>query len=133
MKIFVAGTFDPMHVGHQWLLSQAAFLGDVVAVVASDAMVKKIRGRAAHAPEEVRAERVRAENLENMVVRVGRSDGDFLATLREAGPDILLLGFDQRADESAIRSAFPDLEIRRATAYFPEFFKSSRFRYTEKK
>lgn len=122
-----------MHVGHQWLLSQAAVLGEVVVVVASDRMVKKIRGRAAQALTEVRVARVLAENLKNVVVRIGRSDGDFLATLREESPDVLLLGFDQRADEAAIRAAMPELEIRRAEPYFPEFFKSSRFRYTEKK
>ena len=129
MKVFIAGTFDPLHVGHQWFLAQANELGDdVTVVVATDSMIRKIRGRDSFEKQEERLVRVSEENFSHHNVRLGREDGDFLQTLREESPDILLLGFDQYANVDLIKAEFPGLEIRRATQFFPEFFKSSNFR-----
>lgn len=128
-KVFIAGTFDPFHVGHQWFLAQANELGERVSViVATDAMVRQIRGRDPFDSQENRLARVSAEGFGHHNVRFGREDGDFLQTLREEAPDILLLGFDQHANEEVIAAEFPDLEIRRASAFYPEFFKSTKFR-----
>ncbi len=129
MKVFIAGTFDPYHVGHQWFLAQAREIGEEVAViVATDKMIAQIRGRASFDNEKNRMARVAREGFGNVVVRLGREDGDFLQTLREEKPEILLLGFDQHANEELIQATFPELEIRRATQFYPEFFKSSNFR-----
>lgn len=134
MKIFLAGTFDPLHLGHQWLLWNTTKLADkVVVIVATDKMVRKIRGRSAFFPETERLARLQQEHLPNTKIRLGRKDGDFLQTLQEESPDILLLGFDQKADEILIQKKFPDLEVYRAPKYYPEFFKSSYFRYTQEK
>lgn len=134
MKIFIAGTFDPLHIGHQWLLWYAAELSDeLVVIVATDSMVSQVRGRDSYDLETKRMERLQQEKLPHTTIRLGREDGDFLKTLREEAPDILLLGFDQYAQEEMIQQEFPKLEIRRAKKYFPEFFKSSHFRYTEEK
>lgn len=129
MKIFIAGTFDPLHIGHQWLLWHATKSADnVVVIVATDKMVRKIRGRSAFFSETERITRLQKEKLPRTKIRLGRNDGNFLQTLQEESPNILLLGFDQNANEIAIQKEFPDLEIRRAKKYFPEFFKSSYFR-----
>jgi len=134
VKIFIAGTFDPLHIGHQWLLWYAVELADaVVVVVATDKMVNKIRGRDSFASEVKRIERLEQERLPHTKIRLGREDGNFLQTLEEEVPDVLLLGFDQYAEEEVIQERFPKLEIRRAQKYFPEFFKSSHFRYTKEK
>ncbi len=131
MKIFVAGTFDPLHIGHQWLLWHAAKMTDkLVIIVATDVMVRQVRNRDPFFPEQERMKRLNQEMLPNTIIRLGREDGDFLQTLREESPDMLLLGFDQVANEELIQSTFPELEICRAEKYFPEFFKSSHFRRT---
>lgn len=134
VKIFIAGTFDPLHIGHQWLLWNATKKAtELVVILATDVMVHKIRGRSSHFSEQERMLRLQKEELPHTTVRVGREDGDFLQTLREESPDVLLLGFDQNANEKLIQAEFPELEIRRAKKYFPEFFKSSHFRYTKEK
>lgn len=134
MKIFIAGTFDPLHIGHQWLLWNASKKAtELVIIVATDIMVQKIRGRASHFSEQERLKRIQQEFFPNAHIRLGREDGDFLQTLQEESPDMLLLGFDQKANETLIQKTFPALEIHRAEKYFPEFFKSSYFRYTKKK
>lgn len=133
-KLFLAGTFDPLHIGHQWLLWNATQLAkEMVVIIATDKMVRKIRGREPFFPEKERLARLQQENLPHTKIRLGREDGDFLQTLNEESPDILLLGFDQNADIELIQRQFPRLEIRRAQKYFPEFFKSSHFRYTQEK
>ena len=129
MRIFIAGTFDPLHIGHQWVLWNATKEGtETVVIVATDRMVRQIRGRDSSFTEQERLKRLEQETFPNTKIRLGREDGNFLQTLREENPDILLLGFDQHADEEMIQSEFPHLEIRRAGKYFPEFFKSSKFR-----
>ncbi len=134
MKIFVAGTFDPLHIGHQWLLWNATKKAtEMTVVVATDITVRRIRGRDPFYSEEDRLVRLQEEMLPHTKIRLGREDGDFIQTLHEESPNILLLGFDQRADERLIKKEFPDLEIFRAEKYFPEFFKSSHFRYTKEK
>lgn len=134
MKLFLAGTFDPLHIGHQWLLWNATKIADeIVVIVATDTMVRKIRGRSAFAPETERLARLQQEYLPHTKIRLGREDGNFLQTLREESPDVLLLGFDQHANENTIQKEFPTLKIKRAEKYFPEFFKSSHFRYTQEK
>ena len=134
MKLFLAGTFDPLHIGHQWLLWNATKIADeVVVIIATDKMVRKIRGREPFSPAKERLARLQQENLSHTKIRLGREDGNFLQTLREESPDILLLGFDQHANEEEIQKEFPSLEIRRSEKYFPEFFKSSHFRYTQEK
>jgi cytidyltransferase-like protein len=134
VKIFVAGTFDPLHIGHQWLLWDAVKKATAMTVViATDVTVRKIRGRDSFYTEEKRMNRLKQEMLPNTKIRLGRTDGDFIQTLREEDPDILLLGFDQIADEKLIRDNFSRLKIRRTEKYFPEFFKSSHFRYNKEK
>ncbi len=127
-KLFVAGTFDGLHAGHQFFLWQASEMCEkLLVVVARDATVHRIKGRPAKYSEEVRLERVKREDLPNATVRLGRGDGDFFETLRKEFPDGLLLGYDQRFDEGKAKKVFPKLVIMRAEAYKPEHFKSSKY------
>jgi cytidyltransferase-like protein len=128
-KVFVAGTFDGLHAGHQFFLWCAAQISkSLVVVVARDSTVLKLKKRVPKFPESERQARVFFEDLPNACVRLGRADGDFWQTLSEENPDVLFLGHDQKFDEVAARQKFPQLKILRAAAFSPEFFKSSRFR-----
>jgi len=127
-KIFVAGTFDRFHVGHQFLVWQAVKLAEeVVVIVARDTTVKRIKGHQPRLSEEKRMKRILEEKIPGLRARLGRSDGDFWETLREESPDALLLGYDQNFDEEACHELFPEIKIFRAEPYAPEFFKSSKF------
>lgn len=127
-KAFVAGGFDHFHVGHQFLLYQASSLASkLVIVIGRDATIEKLKKRKPIHAEEERMQRIKQENIPNAVVRLGRSDGDFLKTLGEEGPDLLLLGYDQYFNEKLCKENFPDIKIKRADPYFPEIFKGSKF------
>ncbi len=129
-KVFVAGTFDNFHVGHQFFLwSALAFGNKITVVIARNETVEKLKGRRARNNEDVRKSRLEEEfvKVENVKIRLGNSNGDFLETLKKENPDILFLGFDQIFDEKKCLKFFPDLKIIRAKKYFPEVFKSSRF------
>ena len=125
MKIFVAGTFDHFHVGHQWLLWQAALRADeLVVVVARDKTVERIKGFFPSHNEIERKRRIEAEKISNARVRLGNVDGDFLKTLKDEAPDLLWMGYDQHCPESI----YGVVEMERCSAYNPEVFKSSYFR-----
>lgn len=126
-KGFIAGTFDRLHVGHQFLLWKASRkVEKLTIVVARDQTVQKIKNKSPHLSELQRFQSVEAQNIPNATVRLGRGDGDFQKTLCEENPDILFLGYDQQ-EPSWIRNSFPHIQIERINAYQPEFFKSSKF------
>ena len=125
MKIFVAGTFDHFHVGHQWLLWSSVEQGsEVVVVVARDATVEKIKGFAPTFTEIQRLQRVQQECLPKALVRLGDAQGNFCKTLEEENPDLVFLGYDQHCPIEVEAMA----TTQRCSAYFPEVFKSSFFR-----
>ena len=99
----------------------------MVVVVARDETVMHIKNINPTFSEKVRMERIKSENFPNTVIRLGRKDRNFLVTLEEENPDVLYLGFDQKfvVPESPL---FERIEVLRAGSFFPEFFKSSRFR-----
>ncbi len=118
------GTFDRLHPGHLSYLKQLRLLGDtVVVVVARDLNVKKLKGKAPLEPQHRRVEAVKGTGLADAVV-LGRKN-DFFACLREFEPDVIGLGYDQKADVETIRHTFPTIKIRRMRPYKPERYKSS--------
>jgi FAD synthetase len=130
-KIFVAGTFDHFHMGHQYFLWSASSLAEeMVVVIARDETVLRIKDLAPTFSELERLSRVEREIFPNAQIRLGRSDRDFLKTLEEENPDVLFLGFDQRfvLNDEQQEEFFKKRVILRAEPYFPEFFKSSKFR-----
>ncbi len=127
-KLFVAGTFDNFHIGHQFFLWNASSICKrLIIIISRDINAERIKGRKPKRKENLRLERIQKENIPNATIRLGRLDGDFFQTLREEAPDALLLGYDQKVKKDAFQKHFPNLHIMRAEAYFPEYFKSSKF------
>ena len=124
-KILVAGTFDLIHPGHIFLINEAAKLGDVYVVVATDHNRKLYSGEYPIIPQEQRLEVVK--NIANVKeARLGRSDNNTLKTVEEINPDMILLGPDQKYDISALKQGLKELglekiEIRRLDTYFDKF------------
>lgn len=129
-KIFIAGTFDLFHVGHQWLLWQAIKLGDsMTVVVACDKNVKRIKSRDPIWNQKKRLKRVQLEKLPNTKVILGSAGNDFLQTLQSVNPSLLVCGYDQVIpDFIAEFCTDKNIMIHRLLPYFSDFFKSSRYR-----
>lgn len=97
-RVLVAGTFEIIHPGHIAYLREAWSLGRVVAVVARDVNVERIKRRRVVIPENQRAEVLSAIRYVHEV-RLGYED-DFLRIVEEVKPDVILLGPNQPFDES---------------------------------
>jgi FAD synthetase len=125
MRVLLFGTFDTLHPGHRFVLSEAAKRGDVWVVVARDANVQRIKGRAPVHQESIRAAAVRAA-APGATVLLG-DPRDFLAPVREVRPDVILLGYDQRLPPGVREEDLP-CPVERLPAFEPEKWKSSLLR-----
>jgi len=94
-RIVVAGTFDILHPGHVFLITEAAKLGEVIVVVARDGNVMHAKGHSVIVPEEQRLFMVQALKGVSKAI-LGNPGLDFLAIIEELDPDILLLGPNQK-------------------------------------
>jgi FAD synthetase len=102
LKVVVCGgVFDILHPGHGFFLEKAKSYGDILAVVvARDSTVKK-RKRIPIVPERQRLEMLRYLRPVDVAVLGGESDP--LRIIDELTPDIIVLGPDQKHDESELR------------------------------
>ena len=55
LKVLVFGTFDHLHPGHRFLLTEASSRGDLHVVIARDQNVEKIKG---HVPDQSEVDRL---------------------------------------------------------------------------
>jgi cytidyltransferase-like protein len=131
-KVLVFGTFDIFHEGHKNFLLQARKHGDLLrVVVARDVTVVAIKGFPPQNNEQTRLETLAKSGLVDEAV-LG-SLVDRYEVIREYEPDIICLGYDQKADMEKLKKVLQDLglvkvEIKRLNAYHPEKFKSSKLR-----
>lgn len=94
-RVLATGTFDLLHPGHVYFLSQARALGDeLFVIVARDSNVT-------HKPKPIVPEEQRLEMVATLKMvdnaRLG-SEKDMFKPLEEIKPDIIALGYDQRFD-----------------------------------
>ncbi|MFX0048245.1 MAG: adenylyltransferase/cytidyltransferase family protein [Candidatus Hermodarchaeota archaeon] len=121
----MAGTFDLLHPGHIYLINEAAKLGDVYVIVATDKNRKLYSGETPIIPENQRLEVIK--NVKNVKdARLGRSDNDTLKTVKEINPDIILLGPDQKYDQETLKHGLEEkglkkIIIKRLDTYYDEF------------
>jgi FAD synthetase len=130
MKVMVFGTFDNLHPGHRDYFRQARRFGEeLIAIVARDRNVLRIKGRATHENEKTRVKKVRAALKEMKGVAVLGAVKNQWAVLKKYRPDIICLGYDQKVDlarlKREIAKSCPGCKIRRMKAYYPKKYKSS--------
>lgn len=90
----VFGTFDVLHLGHLNFFKQARKLGDeLIVVVARDANVLKIKGRAPYFDEKERLALLRELHLVDKVL-LGDSQ-DLFSAIKKLKPTVIALGYDQ--------------------------------------
>ena len=129
--VMVFGTFDLLHAGHRDFVAQAGRYGDVVAVVARDSTVRRIKGR-----DPVQGERSRVQ-------RVARVPGvmhaylggvsDMFALVQRVQPAMIALGFDQNTFtlpelRAALKARGLSPKIIRLKSYYPDRYKTSLLR-----
>ncbi|MFX1391044.1 MAG: adenylyltransferase/cytidyltransferase family protein [Promethearchaeota archaeon] len=124
-KILVAGTFDIIHAGHIYLINEAAKLGDVYVVVATDKNRELFSGKRPILSQEQRVEIIK--NLKNVRdARLGRNDNDTLKTVEEINPDMILLGPDQKYSIDTIKKGLKQrglnhIEVKRLQKYYEKY------------
>ena len=127
-RIMCFGTFDVLHAGHEYYLKQARKMGDwLVVVVALDETVVSVKGKRPKNGQSERLKRVRQLGMADEVM-LGRR-GDKLAVVEQVKPEVLALGYDQKAFTQNIRQRLKDrglkTEIVRIKAFHPDKYKSA--------
>jgi len=124
-KVLIAGTFDILHPGHVFLINEAAKLGEVHVIVATDRNRALYSGQIPVIPEQQRLELIKnIKNVKN--ARLGRYDNDTLKTVEEINPDIILLGPDQKFSVEKLSNALKmkglnDIEVKRLEKYYDKY------------
>lgn len=120
-------TFDRLHLGHQYYLSQAREYGDyVVTIVARDSTVLKVKGRLPFSTEDQRLENLKKTARSDEVV-LGREDW-FDWCLDYYQPDVICMGYDQGDVSGRLKAedwTRKGLKIVRIAPYMPDKWKSS--------
>lgn len=122
MRILVSGTFDDLHPGHLFLLTEASKRGDLYVIVARDSNVLKIKGRAPLQTEDARKDAI-ANAFPAAHVILGDGE-DFLKPVREIHPDLILLGYDQKLPPGITDDDLP-YAVERLPGFDPHIHKSS--------
>jgi FAD synthetase len=104
-RVLAAGKFDILHLGHLAYLNQARQLvgedGELVVVIALDKTIEKQRGAPPVFPQEQRRRLVESLKAVDRAV-LGHDTEDHSIIVHDIKPDIVALGYDQKADTRAI-------------------------------
>lgn len=131
VKVMLFGTFDGLHPGHLNFFKQARRLAAgkarLVVSIARDANVFRIKKRYPIRGERERLKILRATKLLDRVVLGGEKN--YLAHIVREKPDIIALGYDQKAYVKNLRENLAKkglkVKIVRLKPYKKEKYKSS--------
>jgi cytidyltransferase-like protein len=124
-KSMVFGTFDILHKGHLSLFNQAKKQGYLIAVVARNDTVKKVKGKFPHYSEK--------ERLKHVSVHADKAvlgyKTDKFKIIEKFKPDVICLGYDQNSFTKELRKELKKRKIKakiiRLMPYKPNLYKSS--------
>jgi FAD synthetase len=131
-KVMVFGTFDIFHKGHKNYFEQAKKFGNyLIAVIARDENVLKIKGELPLSNENKRKDIIIKSGLANEIV-LG-SLNDKYRIIKKYKPDILCLGYDQKLSicelkNKLIEFSLADTQVMRMKPFYPEKYKSSKLK-----
>lgn len=130
-KVMCAGTFDVIHPGHLYYLSEAKKYGDkLVVVVARDDTSQTFKGSKPIHNEKERLEAVRMLKIVDEAV-LGKQ-GNIFNIVEEIRPDAICLGYDQKVQkqqlEDELKKRGLKAEVIRIGAYMEHVYKSSKMR-----
>ncbi|MFX0187693.1 MAG: adenylyltransferase/cytidyltransferase family protein [Candidatus Hodarchaeota archaeon] len=124
-RVLIAGTFDILHPGHIFLINEAAKLGDVYIIVATDKNRELYSGEMPIIPEQQRLEVMKSiKNVKD--AKLGRHDNDTLKTVEELNPDIILLGPDQKFSLERLQNALKmkgmnHIKVKRIEEFYDKY------------
>ena len=129
--VLCAGTFDIIHPGHLYYLSEAKKFGDrLVVVVARDSTSQKIKGKTPIHNEIERIEAIRSLSIVDKAI-LGKERNIF-EIVKEIKPDVICLGYDQRVSKEELERELNligiNAEIFRLPAHKPHIYKSSKMK-----
>lgn len=102
--VVTGGVWDVLHIGHLSALEQAKKEGDVlVAVVATDRTVEKMKGKKPVFPAEQRRALVEALKPVDKAI-LGYEELSFEQVIQDIMPDVVAVGHDQAPVEAAVNS-----------------------------
>ena len=127
--VMCAGTFDIIHPGHLYYLSEAKKYGDkLIVVVARDDTSRLFKGKIPSRNEKERLEAVRM--LEIVDKAVLGNQGNIFDIVEDIKPDVICLGYDQKVQkqqlEDELKKRGIKSEVVRIGPYMPNVYKSSR-------
>ena len=131
-KVLVFGSFDFLHEGHLHFFESAKkYGGYLVACVARDENVERAKGRRPFFSEKERLRMVGALRVVDKACLGSKTD--FYAAAKREKPQVIVLGYDQPADDNAVRSRLAELGlkakvVRLKKGFLPGKYKSSKIR-----
>ena len=128
--VTIFGDFDGIHEGHLAFIKEAKALGDkLVAIVARDSEVEKIKGKPPVSNEVLRINALlKVEDIDQ--VFLGDAEQGTYKIVQEVKPHVIFLGYDQQAlfdnlKDAIKKGVLPEIELIYGQAHKPEVFKSS--------
>ena len=132
-KIMVFGTFDMVHPGHRDFFAQARALAKnpfLIVSLARDKNVMRIKGRLPRNSESKRKQALARVRGVDKVVLGGANE--HMPHIFKERPDIIALGYDQKAYVRGLRSELKAAGLKtkvvRLKPYKPELYKTSLLR-----
>ncbi len=129
-QVMIFGAFDIIHPGHLYLIKQAAQLGKVIAVIARDKTIVKIKGKKPYFTEQQRKENLAKLKITEKVI-LGDEKDPYLI-IEKIKPDIILLGTDQKIFVKELNSQLKkrrlNIKIKRASTWQRDIFQSKKIR-----
>jgi FAD synthetase len=127
-KVMVFGTFAVLHPGHLYFFCEAKKYGEkLIAVIARDSNVKKIKGFLPKLDERARQEMVGAIKFVDKAVLGDKID--WYKIILKYKPDVICLGYDQVSPKNfkeELQRRGVNAKIFRLKSYKPKKYKSSK-------
>ncbi len=115
--VLAEGTFDLLHYGHVYYLTNAKKVGGknakLVVIVARDRTVEKMKGNRPVIPENQRRAIVESLKVVDEAI-LGYEDMDMVKVIKKIEPDIIALGYDKKELEEKLKRYCVDngIEVR---------------------
>ncbi|MBS7654028.1 FAD synthase [Candidatus Bathyarchaeota archaeon] len=104
--VLAEGTFDLLHYGHVYYLTNAKKLGGekskLIVIVARDKTVERLKGRKPIIPEDQRRAIVEALKVVDEAI-LGYEEMDIVKVIEKVKPDIIALGYDKEDMERNLK------------------------------
>ncbi len=114
LRVLAFGTFDPLHDGHHFFLTEAKKYGDhLTVVVTRDQHIKHFKQREPHQSEQERLAAVRAlPCVDDAYLSDEKLDW---VCLKNTKPDVIVIGHDQHDLKKALaqKTSAPLIQLRK--------------------